>query len=393
MRCNDPVTLVAKCSLSFLLTGLLLTAGPRPPAKFRPITVGTGLKGGYMVAAVDMNADGKMDLIALAEGLPELVWYENPNWQRHVITSGVSRMIAVAAADLNHDGIPEIVLAHGFNTVAPKSAGILLLLTHNGDPRQPWTAREFDRVPTTHRIRFLDPAHDGNLILADSPLVNLETDKPGFADHVPIFIYKPGEWKRQEISREFQGNLHGMNVVDWNGDGRQGLLTACATGLHLVSRGKTGAWTVERLSTGNAEAWPRAGSSEAVLGHLGKRRLLAAIEPWHGNIVVVYRQNGARWERQVLDESLVLGHAITVGDFNGDGLDEVVAGYRGKGQSVYLYSATGKQGTKWTKQVLDDGDMAAGSCVVADFNADRRPDIACIGDRTANLKIYQNTGN
>ncbi len=346
-----------------------------------------------MVAAVDMNADGKTDLIALAEGLTELVWYENPGWQRHVIVGGVSRMIAVAAADLDGDHIPELVLSHGFNTTAPRSKGILLLLTHNGDPRQPWNAREFDRVPTTHRVRFLDPDHDGKIILADSPLVNLQAEKPGYEDHVPIFVYKPGDWKRQEISHEFQGNLHGMNVVDWNGDRRQGLLTACATGVHLVTRERAGSWKVQHIVSGNAEPWPRAGSSEAVLGHIGKRRMLAVIEPWHGNMVVVYRQQGAKWNRQVLDESLVLGHAITVGDFNGDGIDEIVAGYRGKGQSVNIYSADDKKGAHWTRRPLDDGDMAAGSCVVADFNLDHRPDLACIGDRTANLKIYENTGN
>ena len=373
MRCNKAVTFVAKCSLSFLITGMLFAAGPRPPAKFRPITVGTGLKGGYMVAAVDMNNDGKKDLIALAEGLSELVWYENPGWQRHVLTNGVSRMIAVAAADLDKDGIPELVLSYGFNTTAPKSAGILVLLQHDGDPRSIWKSREIDRVPTTHRIRFFDPDHDGNLVFAVSPLANLQADKAGFDEHVPLFIYKPGEWKRQEVSREFQGNFHGMNVVDWNSDGHQSLLTACATGIHHVTRQKSGEWKVEHVVAGNSEPWPRAGSSEAVLGHLGKRRLIAAIEPWHGNMVVVYRQDGKKWNRQVLDESLVLGHAITVGDLNGDGIDEVVSGFRGTGQSVFIYSAADKKGERWTKQVLDNGDMAAGSCVIADFNGDPPP--------------------
>jgi catechol 2,3-dioxygenase-like lactoylglutathione lyase family enzyme len=382
-----------KTIAGLLLTMLAAGAAPKPAAKFQAVTVGTELKGGYMVGAVDVNGDGKKDLVALAEGLSELLWYENPGWQRHVLVSGRHRMIAFAAADLDGDRIPEIVLSDEFYTTAPRSKGNLLLLTHNGDPRQPWTAKQFDAVPTTHRVRFLSPDGTGQPLLAVIPLANQTAVQPGYADHVPLFVYKPGEWKREVVSEVFQGNLHGANVVDWTGDGRQGLLTACATGLHLVRRQPNGQWTVAPVHPGNAEAWPRAGSSEAVLGHLGKRRMMAAIEPWHGNMVVVYTRQGAGWRRQVLDESLKLGHAIAVGDLNCDGLDEIIAGYRGEGASVYLYSAADTKGTKWTKSVLDAGGMAAGSCVVADLDGDSRPDIACIGDRTANLKVYRNQGN
>src|ERR1700716_3971409 len=74
-----------------------------PPAAgaggdFAPHTIGTELRGGYQVVVADLNKDGRPDVIALASGLPELVWYENPGraeasgvWPRHVIVSGVSR--------------------------------------------------------------------------------------------------------------------------------------------------------------------------------------------------------------------------------------------------------------------------------------------------------------
>src|SRR5215469_17719949 len=46
-------------------------------------TVATGLKGGYQVVTRDLNHDGRPDLIALASGMAELVWFENPTWERH----------------------------------------------------------------------------------------------------------------------------------------------------------------------------------------------------------------------------------------------------------------------------------------------------------------------
>src|SRR5580704_5779531 len=94
------------------------------PAQFAEHTVGTGLRGGYQVVIADLNHDGKPDLIALASGMPELVWYENPGWERHVIAGGFTQMINLAVVPTGRaDGIPDIVLASGFANVASKSAG------------------------------------------------------------------------------------------------------------------------------------------------------------------------------------------------------------------------------------------------------------------------------
>jgi hypothetical protein len=126
------------------------------------------------------------------------------------------------------------------------------------------------------------------------------------------------------------------------------------------------------------------------VGRLGKERFLGAIEPWHGNQVVVYRQQGSSWQRQVIDTTLNDGHVLLTADLNQDGRDEIIAGYRGAGRSVYIYTAEDAKGMRWSRQVLDDGGMAAAGCAVADLNGDGVPDIACIGTATANLKWYEN---
>ena len=96
-----------------------------------------------------------------------------------------------------------------------------------------------------------------------------------------------------------------------------------------------------------------------------------------------------QWQRQVIDDSLRDGHTILTADLNGDGSDEVIAGYRGKGVNVYY--AQDPQGERWSKQVLDD-TISAAACAIVDLNGDGRPDIACIGSSTANLKWYENLG-
>ncbi|HXM45467.1 MAG TPA: VCBS repeat-containing protein [Bryobacteraceae bacterium] len=372
--------------IGILLCGALSAA---PPVRFAEHTVATGLTGGYQVVAVDMNHDGKIDLVALASGMTELVWFENPGWQRHVIASNLSGMINLAAWDVDGDGIPEIVLASGFSMDAKKSAGILSVLHHNGDPSRPWSIREIDRLPTSHRLRWADIDGGGEKVLVNQPLTGANVEHPEDHAHTPLVFYRPGEWKRQTISDLDEGVVHGICIVDWDGDGRDEILTAGFTGLHLYKLGGDERWSRTGIAEGDPAPWPKSGSSDVAVGRLGKRRFLATIEPWHGNQVAIYRDSGGIWQRHVIDDTLADGHTVLTADLNGDGGDEAIAGYRGKGVNVYY--AQDADGGEWKKTVLD-GSMAAAACAIADLNGDGRPDIACIGAATANLKWYENLG-
>lgn len=359
------------------------------PARFREHTIATGLKGGYQVLVADLNHDGKPDVIALASGMPELVWYENPTWERHVIAGGFSRMINCAAWDVDGDGIPIIALASGFSNEAKDSTGIVSVLRHDGDPRRPWKVTEIDRLTTSHRLRWADIDGSGKKVLINQPLTGAHAGAPDYRDHTPLVFYRPGEWKRELIGDQNEGVVHGIYPVDWDGNGRDAILTASFVGIDLYRFGKDGRWSRTEIAKGDPAAWPKGGSSDVAVGRANGERYLAAIEPWHGNQAVVYRAKGSAWERRVIDDSLVDGHTIWTADLNGDGNDEIVAGFRGGRHSVFVYYADGEG---WSKQVLDDGGMAAAACAVADLNGDGRIDVACIGSATANLKWYENLG-
>ncbi len=364
-----------------LIFPIALAAAPLP--RFQEHVIATDLKGGYQVVAADLNHDGKVDLIALASGMTELVWFENPSWQRHVIATGLKRMINLAVMDIDGDGIPEILVAHGFENLAKNSVGIVTLLESHGKPLEPWTMREIDRLTTSHRLRV------ANGLFINAPLTGANADAPDYRDHAPLVSYKPGEWKRQTISIADEGVVHGILINDWNGDGLQDILTASFLGIHVNLAQKDGTWKRVRITPGDPAQWPKSGSSDIAVGKLLQRRFLSAIEPWHGNQVVVYNEQRGNWKRQVIDTSLVDGHTMITADLNNDGQDEIIAGFRGEGRSVYIYAM---ENNKWTRHDLDKGGIAAAACIAVDLNADGRMDIACIGSATSNLKWYENLG-
>lgn len=359
---------------------------------FQEHLIASDLKGGYQVVPFDVNRDGRMDLIALASGMPDLVWFENPGWQRRVLAKGLNRMINLAACP----ALNEIVVAHEFANVPKNSIGVVSVLTPGADRSAPWSVREIDRLTTSHRLRCADIDGSGKPVVINAPLAGAKADAPNYLDVAPLVYYRPGEWKRIAINEANHGVVHGIFITPWRAGwrGADCVLTASFDGLHAHCLRQGGKWTRELIHAGDPAPSPKSGSSDVAVGRLGKsERFLAAVEAWHGEQVVIYHGAPTKeWNRKVIDTSLVDGHTIVTGDLDGDGRDEVIAGYRGKGRSVYLYRAKDKRGAEWEKTVLDDGGIAAAACVAVDLNGDKRPDIACIGSATTNLKWYENQG-
>jgi FG-GAP-like repeat len=379
-----------------LFSVVLLADGLHGPVRFREHVIEAKIPGGYSVLVADLNHDGKPDVIALTQQSTELAWYENPNWERHVLIKDVSVPVNMAAADIDGDGIPAIAVETGFSMVAAKSQGIVWLLRHDGDPRNLWKATKIDEIPTSHHIAWADVDGDGKKELINAPLIGTKALAPKYEDNVPLLYYRQGVWKRITIDDGLYGILHRVRPVNWIDGSREQLLTTGFDGIVLHSatgHGDNLRWTHENLSKGHREDPPRKGTSDVAVGHLGNRRFLGAVEPWHGNEVVVYTEDSAHaWQRKVIFSDMVEGHEVVVGDFNGDGLDDIVTGDRGKGKSVHIFYAQDVNGENWEHHVIDDGAMAGSGCVKADINGDGRLDVVCIGSSTGNLKWYENLG-
>lgn len=347
-------------------------------------TIATDLRGGYQVLATDVNNDKRTDLVAVPiSKTGEVYWFEHPSWTRHVLATGVPLSIYAADYDIDRDGIPEIALAGGWSTNTAVSTGEMWLLAHGPDVNAPWTVKQFDKIPTSHRVRWIDAEGTGRKLLINAPLAGVNGNEPDYKDRASIYAYDPTTLKRQLVTDQDDGVIHGLYVVDWDGKGKEALLSASFLGIH-IHRLVDGKWQRTRLTGGNPEPRPKGGSSDVTVLKTKSGRQLAAIEPWHGNQVVIYEGRGDTWDRRtVIDDTLNDGHTIQSGDLDGDGFDEIVAGYRRAGVNVYWHNGTG-----WSKVVLEQKAMGASGCAFAHLNADTRLDLACLGG--GRLKWYEN---
>jgi hypothetical protein len=366
---------------------------------------------GYQVAVADVNDDGRLDILALSSDENIVAWYENPSWKARPITTATRHNISLAP--LFRRGYPQqgLALASDFALNNSTSGGSVWWGDPGNSLDSEWSLRLLGRIPTSHRLRWADLDGSGRLGLVDVPLLGygakapyydvpapltwFETPEPLLRGHVSATDTGKGEWVPHLIDDSLTV-VHGVLIMDWDNDGREEILTASFEGVHLFHSTGIGGdlhWTKTRLAAGDQGSTSRRGSSEIGVGRLDGRRFLATIEPWHGEHVVVYTRGkpGDLWSRHPIDDSFIDGHALACADLDGDGNDEIVAGFRGQGTSLYVYYAADASGLKWERQTLDS-QMAA-SCVVAgDLNGDGRSDVVAIGASTANLKYYENLG-
>jgi len=358
---------------------------------------------GYQVAVADVNHDSRPDVLALSTEADRVDWYENPSWQRRPVAR-TAKNIDLAPHDIDGDGQPELALAAGFYFNESNRGGEVFLLhaPHSGE--ELWTQQRILTDPVTHRVRWADLDGDGRKELVHAPLFGpgsqgaraprpahlwaLQAPPQSTSEAAPI-------WKIDETLTV----VHGVCVTDLDGDGRDELLTASFEGItrfDLEGPAAQQQWVKRPISPGarpvNAEPGTARGSSEVAVGRTTRSgRFLAAIEPWHGNQVVVYRSGDgeATWQRRVLDDSLSEGHALAVGDFDGDAQDEFAAGWRGAGGGLTLFQAADDPAEDFRAQPLDK-DIAIEGLATADINGDGRLDLVAIAGRSNRLVWYEN---
>ncbi len=375
--------------LSLALAAPLWSA--TPALKVRPQTIDAKIQIGYGLAIADVDGDGKDDIL-LADA-KQIVWYRNPTWEKFVMAENLTPKdnVCIAARDLDGDGKCEVAVGAEWNPNDTVGSGAVFFLEAPADRTQRWKAIKLPHEPTTHRMQWMKDSKKNN-ILAVLPLHG-RGNKNNEGEGVRFLGY-PWPWKEDSKPVTLFGAEAGLHATH-NFDVaplRAIPLAVVATkeGIRIVSSASD-APTVVQLSLSEP-------TGEVRVGSLGERNLFySTIEPMHGNKLVAYIvQKGGGFNRTVLDESLIQGHALAAGDLLGTGVDQIIAGWRGSGKpgekvGIKLYAAEDATGKEWKLNTLiDDNQMACEDLKLADLDGDGRLDVIAAGRATKNVVIYWN---
>ena len=269
------------------------------------------------LAVTDIDGDGANDVVVLAD--EGVFWLRNPGWHATEIRvgTGVKKFHDVEAADLDDDGDIDLVLRNQSLFGYDDGNRVYLLL---------------QETPETWRTRSIDVPHGEGLALGD-------LDDDGFMDIVVnnVWLKNPRKsiavttWQDFDYAPGWRWPDTYIDVKDVNSDGKPDIL----------------------VSPSEAE---------------GQTYRISWFEATHGP--------ASKWTEHVIDDPVeAVHHFIGAGDFNGDGYTDIFAAEMNQGENpdevkVYLNGGDSKT---WSKQVLSSA--GSHSMEVADFDADGRDDV------------------
>ncbi len=388
---------------AFFLTAISLADAPRWQAQEIDPQAGNVV---YAVTTADVNNDGKLDVVAVTEDA--VLWYENPSWKKHEIIRGKTERdnVCIAAHDIDGDGRVDFALGAGWrppDTVKPSTLQWL-----GRDAAGAWQIHPIHfEEPSIHRIRWGDVLGTGKKQLVVVPLQGRGTKGPDWGEGpgARVLVYsipddpaKP-EWPF-EVATDKLHAIHGVHIThDANGQGEIHL--AAWEGAHSLYKGDR--WQLDRTGVGHQSPQSaNKGASEIKQDDADRGPIVATVEPWHGDEIVVYTFNGETLPggRHVIYSGATWSHAVWFADVDLDGSDELIIGQRDprkdgktpKGPGVWVFDLDEWHGDAdgIKMQVVDDGGIACEDLLAADLDADGRPDIVAGGRATHNVKIYWN---
>lgn len=297
------------------------------------------------LAVADVNNDGRLDIVS-AES-----WYEAPAWTKRAIrsipvSSGYIDSFSDLPLDVDGDGFTDVVQIGYF-------ARRIVWMKNPGKSGGAWTEHLVDAVGPTEFALLVDLDNDG---LSDDLL-------PQFtgAARAPLTWYEPrggDDWVKHVVSDQSYG--HGIGAGDLNGDKRTDILTPQGW-LEAPSDPRApGHWTFHATDWQRQPIAAPAGrdAAQSVAGPppLTVPPSTSAAPPAPGPAGT----RGAEWGFM---------HVL---DINGDGRRDVLTtSAHAFGLCWFEQLADGG----WRQHVIDHSWSHAHASVIADVNADGRPDL------------------
>ena len=408
---DGKVDLVANVTTQQATNELLFFAGKGNGTFAAPITTNTGSTNHLLAEPVDINGDGKLDILAYDIGTSDSTqvdmllgngsgaFTETPS-----LTLGTYVMGPAAFADFNGDGKLDIVIG--------TSDSILVIGKGAGDG----TFTLQSTLPTLyapHQVYVTDIDGDGVIDIGVG-YAAVGAFGPGggaLGDFFGQFVLGEGNFVFSEPAQQpppsgdmVASGTQSIAVADFNGDGKQDVVAA---GSEIGGSG----YIFSYVGNGTGLTYSSASKFAILPTEFTGGVITTADFNGDGKPDVVMA--GSDGTNQALQVGINSGSAsftakselvlpgppagLAAGDFNGDGKQDLavmVNDYASDSSGANgLYVATGSgDGTFSGIKVLDAAFTAGTALVSADVNGDGKPDLLALGTTAVNVYLSQGSG-
>ena len=289
----------------------------------------------------DVNGDERPD-IAIGGRDGPLVWYENPDWSKHLIAKGGYETVDGELGDVNGDGHIDIVMG-----------GLLWYENPGRDFTQPWRAHRI-ADHATHDVELADLNGDGALDI-------VTRDQSAFGnpagDEIHLWLQEsPGSWNEHVISCP---HGEGVHVTDLNEDGRPDIVIGGYWYENLDQSVGSIRWQEHAFASWH----PNASVTAADINGDGRKDIVltpAELEKESYRISwfeAPEDSSDSTWTEHVIEEEVeAVYHSLAVADVNRDGQIDVVTAemHQSQNPDEVVIFVNGEQGRSWKKQVLSE---------------------------------------
>ncbi|NCC52287.1 MAG: DUF11 domain-containing protein [Spartobacteria bacterium] len=352
--------------------------------------VTTGFSSPTSLDAADIDRDGDMDIVGTSRSKATVSWFENvngngTNWVEHVVSSALNYVQSASVADINNDGLPDIVAAgqtpdivRAFINVDGSGTNWQATYIDSSammDPSEVFTC-DLDRDGDIDVLCASEAA--GDLVWYDNPL-----SEGG------------GAWTEYSVDLSFSG-VRRIGAADMNGDGNTDYLAA-GEGANKVSwfpnrtMTKTGGFTTAgEVRTNFTDAYScRAADfdGDGDVDVVGSAMLVSPELMWAENL----DGHGEEWAYHDISSGLFTSvRSLRVADINRDGRNDVLATSFSQGE-VRWWSNADRTGTNLVAIPVATNVAGASFAACADMNRDGHLDVVAVGLWTNLIAWWQNT--